>query len=364
MKKARLLLEGGTCFTGLSFGAEGESIGEIVFNTSMTGYQEIMTDPSYCGQIVTMTYPLIGNYGLNQRDHESARSFIHGLVVREYAEYASNWRNEISIAEWLKTQGVIGISGIDTRMLTKKIRLHGTMKAILTTGDESEDGLLERLAAAPLMRDQVAQVSGEQAGEFTGNGNRVVLVDFGSKSHIQQELIARGCEVVVVPQNTSAQEILALTPDGVMLSNGPGNPKDVSGGVEMVRQLLGQVPVFGICLGHQLFALACGADTDRLKFGHRGGNHPVKELATGRTVITAQNHGYVVKTDSVDESMLTISHVALNDGTVEGLEHKTLPAFSVQYHPEAAPGPRDSDYLFDRFLLMMNSFAKGEKTHA
>lgn len=362
--KARLLLEDGTCFTGISFGAEGESIGEVVFHTSMTGYQEVLTDPSNYGQIVTMTYPLIGNYGFNKMDNESRGSFVRGLVVREYAEYASNWRNEISIAQWLKEHGVIGIAEIDTRMLTKKIRQHGTMKGIITTGNESEKELLERLQT-PLLEDRVAKVSGEYQDHFEGASKRVVLIDYGAKYHLRHELEERGCEVVLVPYHTTAKEILELKPDGVLLSNGPGDPKNVPEAIATIADLLGKIPIFGICLGHQLFALACGADTEKLKFGHRGGNHPVKELATDRTVITAQNHDYAVKANSVDESILRISHIALNDSTIEGLEHKTFPAFSVQYHPEAAPGPKDSGYLFDRFIKMMDSFStKGEKEHA
>ncbi|SHE61512.1 carbamoyl-phosphate synthase small subunit [Seinonella peptonophila] len=364
--KARLVLEDGTCFEGESFGAQGESIGEAVFNTSMTGYQEILTDPSYYGQIVTMTYPLIGNYGISAEDNESSRPFVYGFVVREYAEFASNWRNEISLGDWLKKHGIIGIAGIDTRMLTRKIRLHGTMKAILTTKDESVDELLAKLKAAHLLQDQVSQVSlPEQLASEVTPHKRVVLVDFGAKTNIQRELAQRGCEVHVVSYQTTVEEILAYQPDGVVLSNGPGDPKNVPSGMEIVRGLLGKVPIFGICLGHQLFALACGADTKRLKFGHRGGNHPVKELVTDRTYITAQNHGYAVDPDSIEGTELEITHIALNDGTVEGLRHLKKPAFSVQYHPEAAPGPHDSGYLFDQFIEMMEMFAKeGESVHA
>jgi carbamoyl-phosphate synthase small subunit len=363
--RARLLLQDGTLFTGTSFGAEGETIGEVVFNTSMTGYQEVLTDPSYCGQIVTMTYPLIGNYGFARDDNESLRPYAHGFIVREHAEFASNWRNEATISQWLKEYGIIGISGIDTRMLTRKLRLHGTMRGLLTTGNESTEELLERLNQAPVMHDQVARVSIKDIHISPNVGKRVVLVDFGAKHNIQRELVERGCEVVSVPYNTTAEEILRFRPDGVMLSNGPGDPKDVPEAIRMIQKLLGRVPIFGICLGHQLFALACGANTEKLKFGHRGGNHPVKELATGRTVITAQNHGYAVSSTSVEGTDLTITHIALNDGTVEGLEHKKLPAFSVQYHPESAPGPLDSGYLFDRFIDLMESFAKkGETVYA
>lgn len=364
MMTARLLLEDGTLFTGTSFGADGKSIGEVVFNTSMTGYQEILTDPSYCGQIVTMTYPLIGNYGISRDDNESLRPYAHGLLVREYAEYASNWRNELSLGTFLKEYGLIGIAGIDTRMLTRKIRLHGTMKGVITTGDEPLEELKEFLSS-PMMRDQVARVSTKSIHIAPNFGKRVVLVDFGAKHNIVRELVERNCEVITVPYNTSAEEIMRFRPDGVMLSNGPGNPKDVPEGIRTIQKLMGKVPLFGICMGHQLVALAAGADTEKMKFGHRGGNHPVKELATGRTVITAQNHGYAVTSDSVKNTELEITHIALNDGTVEGLQHKTLPIFTVQYHPESAPGPLDSGYLFDRFLEIMESFArKGETINA
>jgi carbamoyl-phosphate synthase small subunit len=362
--KARLFLQDGTLFEGRSFGAEGISVGEVVFNTSMTGYQEILTDPSYYGQIVTMTYPLIGNYGISRDDNESLKPKAFGLIVREAAEFASNWRNEYSLDVYLKEYGIIGISNVDTRMLTRKLRMHGTMKGVLTTGDEPLEELRERLQA-PLFRDHVARVSTKCVSIAPSYGKRVVLIDYGAKHNIQRELVRRGCEVVTVPYDTTAKEILRFRPDGVMLSNGPGDPKDVPVAIETIRELLGKLPIFGICLGHQLLALACGADTEKLKFGHRGGNHPVKELATGRTVITSQNHGYAVTPESVKGTDLEISHINLNDGTVEGLVHKRLPAFSVQYHPESAPGPLDSGYLFDRFHELMESFAqKGESVYA
>jgi carbamoyl-phosphate synthase small subunit len=357
---ARLVLIDGTVFTGTSFGATGESIGEVVFNTSMTGYQEILTDPSYCGEIITMTYPLIGNYGFNREDNETLTPCCQGLIVREHATYASNWRNEYGIDEWLKMHNIIGISGIDTRMLTRKIRMHGTMKGMITTSEESDETLLARLREAELPTDQVAQVSPKSVQISPNSGKRVVLIDYGAKHNIHRELVERGCEVVIVPYNTSVDEILHFRPDGVMLSNGPGDPKDVPEAIETIRGLLGKVPIFGICLGHQLLSLACGADTEKLKFGHRGGNHPVKELATGRTYLTAQNHGYVVKEETLAGTGLKVSHVALNDGTIEGVEHTKYPAFSVQYHPESAPGPLDNSYLFDRFMSLMEE----EKLHA
>ncbi|MFD2612835.1 glutamine-hydrolyzing carbamoyl-phosphate synthase small subunit [Paenibacillus gansuensis] len=353
MKQARLVLEDGTMFTGTSFGSEGASVGEVVFNTGITGYQEVLSDPSYCGQIVTMTFPLIGNYGITRDDFESIRPFVHGFVVREHEEVPSNWRAQLSVSELLKEYGIIGISGIDTRMLTRIIRNHGAMKGILTTGSQSQAELLEMMAASKLMTDQVSRVSTRNVIHVPGDRERVVLVDFGSKSGILRELTKRGCDVVVVPHDTTADEIRKLNPDGIQLSNGPGDPKDVLHAANMIKELLGEVPIFGICLGHQLFALACGADTEKLKFGHRGGNHPVKDLASGRCYITSQNHGYTVNEASIGSTELEVTHINNNDKTIEGLKHKKYPAFSVQYHPEAAPGPFDSSYLFDQFVDMI-----------
>jgi carbamoyl-phosphate synthase small subunit len=354
--QARLLLEDGTLFTGQGFGAEGGSVGEVVFNTGITGYQEVLSDPSYCGQIVTMTFPLIGNYGINRDDFESIRPYIHGFVVRRHETVPSNWRAQYTIDQLLKEYGIVGISDIDTRMLTRILRQHGTMKGILTTGNEREEELMERLGTTSLLRDQVARTSTKSVFSSPGEKERIVLVDYGAKSGILRELTKRGCDVIVVPQDVTADEIHRLHPDGIQLSNGPGDPKDVPHAVETIRQLLGKYPIFGICLGHQLFALACGADTDKLKFGHRGGNHPVKELASGRCFITSQNHGYTVKEESVAVTDLEVTHINNNDKTIEGLKHKRYPAFSVQYHPEASPGPYDSSYLFDRFLEMIRDY--------
>jgi carbamoyl-phosphate synthase small subunit len=361
--QARLLLEDGTLFTGQGFGAEGGSVGEVVFNTGITGYQEVLSDPSYCGQIVTMTFPLIGNYGINRDDFESIRPHIHGFVVRRHETVPSNWRAQYTIDQLLKEYGIVGISDIDTRMLTRIIRQHGTMKGILTTGNERIEELQERLGATPLLRDQVARTSTKSVFSSPGEKERIVLIDYGAKSGILRELTKRGCDVIVVPQDVTAEEIRRLHPDGIQLSNGPGDPKDVPHAVETIRELLGEVPIFGICLGHQLFALACGADTDKLKFGHRGGNHPVKELESGRCFITSQNHGYTVKEESIAGTELEVTHNNNNDKTIEGLKHKRYPAFSVQYHPEAAPGPYDSSYLFDRFLDMIrdNKIANPER---
>jgi carbamoyl-phosphate synthase small subunit len=351
--QARLLLEDGTLFTGKSFGAEGDSVGEVVFNTGITGYQEVLSDPSYCGQIVTMTYPLIGNYGIARDDFESVRPFIHGFVVRQHEEVPSNWRAEYSLGSLLKEYGIIGISEIDTRMLTRRIRHHGVMKGILTTSNRSVEELMEQMRGSSLMTDQVPRVSTKSVYSSPGSKERVVLVDFGSKSGILRDLTKRGCDVVVVPHDVTADQIRRLAPDGILLSNGPGDPKDVQCAVTMIRELLGEYPIFGICLGHQLFALASGADTEKLKFGHRGGNHPVKDLTTGRCYITSQNHGYTVKEDSIAGTELVVTHINNNDKTIEGLRHAVHPAFSVQYHPEAAPGPFDSSYLFDDFLAMI-----------
>ncbi|WP_027088374.1 glutamine-hydrolyzing carbamoyl-phosphate synthase small subunit [Cohnella panacarvi] len=353
--QARLLLEDGTLFTGRGFGAEGGSVGEVVFNTGITGYQEVLSDPSYCGQIVTMTFPLIGNYGINRDDFESIRPYIHGFVVRRHEEVPSNWRAQYTLGSLLKEYGIVGISDIDTRMLTRILRQHGTMKGIITTGNERIEELQERLGATPLLRDQVARTSTKSVFSSPGDKERIVLIDYGAKSGILRELTKRGCDVVVVPQDATAEEIRKLKPDGIQLSNGPGDPKDVPHAVETVRQLIGEYPLFGICLGHQLFALASGADTGKLKFGHRGGNHPVKELESGRCFITSQNHGYTVIEESLIGTELEVTHINNNDKTIEGLKHKKFPAFSVQYHPEAAPGPYDNSYLFDRFIDMIRA---------
>ncbi|WP_018753628.1 glutamine-hydrolyzing carbamoyl-phosphate synthase small subunit [Paenibacillus sanguinis] len=353
--QARLLLEDGTLFTGTSFGAEGDKTGEVVFNTGITGYQEVLSDPSYCGQIVTMTYPLIGNYGISRDDFESVAPSIHGFVVRRYEPTPSNWRAQYNLGDLLKEHGIPGITDIDTRMLTRLIRHQGTMRGILTTSAKPVEELQEMMLATSIseLRNQVAQTSTQHVYSSPGSKERIVLVDFGAKSGILRELNKRDCDVVIVPHNTTAEEIRRLHPDGIQLSNGPGDPKDVPYAVDMISELLGEYPIFGICLGHQLFALAAGADTEKLKFGHRGGNHPVKELASGRCYITSQNHGYTVNEASISGTELEVTHINNNDKTIEGLQHKKHPAFSVQYHPEAAPGPYDNSYLFDRFIEMI-----------
>jgi carbamoyl-phosphate synthase small subunit len=351
MKQARLALEDGTIFVGESFGAEGAAGGEVVFNTGMTGYQEILTDPSYSGQIITMTYPLIGNYGLNRFDYEAAHPFARGLVVREYCLNPSNWRSEMRIADFLKQYQIPGICGIDTRALTKRLRTKGAMKGILTTTEIADQELLEQVKALPDLSGQnfVKNATTDRIYTVGAGSKQVVLIDYGAKGNIVQCLADRGCQVTVVPCDTTADAIMALEPAGIMLSNGPGDPKDVGYAVATVQKLIGKLPIFGICLGHQLIALALGGDTYKLKFGHRGGNHPVKDLISGKVTITSQNHGFAVDPQSLDPDEVIISHRNVNDATVEGLRHKYLPVFSVQYHPEAAPGPRDSEYLFDEF---------------
>ncbi|WP_173916539.1 carbamoyl phosphate synthase small subunit [Halobacillus sp. Marseille-Q1614] len=346
----QLVLEDGTTFIGKGFGSERDSFGEVVFNTGMTGYQEVISDPSYCGQIVTFTYPLIGNYGVNRDDFETVNPAILGVVVKEHCEAPSNFRSEETLDEFLKAKNIPGISGIDTRKLTKIIRQHGAMKAVITSADRPVQQVLDMMHDTPLPRDQVRQVSTIKPYVVPGRGYRIVLVDFGMKHGILREFTKRNCHVTVVPYHTSAEEILRLKPDGVMLSNGPGDPKDVPEAIQTIRNLMGQVPIFGICLGHQLIALAGGADTHKMKFGHRGANQPVKDLRTNRTKITSQNHGYAVDGTSVQATKLRLTQISLNDGTVEGLEHSTCNVFSVQYHPESSPGPDDTSYLFDEFL--------------
>jgi carbamoyl-phosphate synthase small subunit len=355
--KRQLILEDGTVFVGKAFGGEVEKSGEVVFNTGMTGYQEILSDPSYCSQIVTLTYPLIGNYGINRDDFETINPSIKGLIVKELCDHPSNFRNELSLDAYLKERNIPGLSGIDTRKLTRIIREHGTLKGRLCSMDADVDYVVSQLKAT-VFKDHVKRVSTRDPYPSPGRGYRVVLVDFGMKHGILRELNNRNCDVIVVPYNTTAEEILRLKPDGIMLSNGPGDPKDVPEAIEMIKGIVGKIPLFGICLGHQLFALACGANTVKLKFGHRGSNHPVKHLETGKVAITSQNHGYTVEGASVEGTSLEITHVALNDGTVEGLRHKTEPAFTVQYHPEASPGPEDANELFDQFLSMIENCKK------
>ncbi len=369
--KAKLILENGDIYVGESFGFSGETTGEVVFNTSMTGYQEILTDPSYAGQIVTMTYPLIGNCGVNEEDLESVRPQVAGFVVKEYSAIASNFRSTKTLGEWLVEHRIIGIQGIDTRKLTKTIRSAGAMRGIISTEPLDDAALLAKVKRSPEMTglDLAKQVTTkdnyrwseidktpfalqplttEEPGTF-----KVVVYDYGVKQNILRRLTSYGCDLTVVPASFPAEEVLKMNPDGVFLSNGPGDPAAVKYGIQNIKKLVGKKPIFGICLGHQLLALALGAKTYKLKFGHRGGNHPVKNLKTGSVEITSQNHGFAVDPASLDESTIEITHVNLNDNTNEGFRHKTLPIFSVQYHPEASPGPHDSDYLFGEFTTLM-----------
>jgi carbamoyl-phosphate synthase small subunit len=382
--KAVLALEDGRFFTGNSFGASGERLGEVVFNTSMTGYQEILTDPSYKGQIVIMTYPLIGNYGVNDEDFESIQPQVEGFVVKENCPFPNNWRSQGGLTEYLAHHGIVGIEGVDTRALTKHIRSAGAMRGILSTEDLDPPSLIAKARKSPLMEgsDWVRSVTCPQAyrwakGKAKGSGiglwewgkgqalpegrlrpYRVIAMDFGLKHNILRHLAQRGCDITVVPARTAADEILAADPHGIFLSNGPGDPAVLTYAIETVRALLGKKPIFGICLGHQLLGLAMGGKTYKLKFGHRGANQPVKNLGNGKVEITTQNHGFCVDMDTLPASQVEVTHVNLNDQSLEGLRHRWLPVYSVQYHPEASAGPHDASYLFDEFIDFMEKYSK------
>lgn len=382
---ALLVLEDGKVFRGRSFGAPAERGGEVVFNTSMTGYQEVLTDPSYCGQIVVMTAPEIGNYGINDVDVESRRIQVEGFVVRECSEVSSSWRSRKDLHQYLRESQIPALSEVDTRALTRHLRSGGVLRGIVSALDRDVESLLRKARALPRLEeiDLVDRVtcasrfqwkgggpakwmtSHSSAGERDrprrapgGRSRRVVAVDYGMKENIARRLAAVGCRVTVVPASISSGEILDLAPDGIFLSNGPGDPAVLEKPALMVRELMGKVPVFGICLGHQIMSQALGGRTFKLKFGHRGANHPVKNLATGHVEITSQNHGYAVDPESLPAEV-EVTHVSLNDGTVEGLRHRSAPAFSVQYHPEASPGPHDAHYLFDDFIKLIDQF-RGE----
>lgn len=348
--KAKLILEDGTIFEGKAFGYLNESVGEVVFNTSMTGYGEVLTDPSYYGQIVTMTYPLIGNYGINLEDVESRGVHVKGFIVREKSDNPNNFRCEMDIDTYLKQNKVIGLEGIDTRALTKILRNNGTMKGIITL---ENNAILEDVVSKIgkfSNTEAVMTVTRKEKEYIKGNGPKVAVMDFGVKENILRSFKARGCDLVVLPATTTAEEILNENPDLIFLSNGPGDPEDLDDVIENIKQLIGKKSIAGICLGHQLLALTLGGKTARLKFGHRGGNHPVKDLEDGKVYITSQNHGYYVS--QMPENM-KITHINLNDNTVEGMRHSELPIYSVQYHPEACPGPKDNDYIFDKFLELI-----------
>lgn len=351
--KAFLILEDGTIFEGSSIGSAREVVSEIVFNTSMTGYLEVLTDPSYAGQAVCMTYPLIGNYGITP-DMESSRPWPDGFIVRELSRIPSNFRCEGTIQDFLVKHDIPGIAGIDTRALTKILREKGTMNGMITTNENYNfEEILPKLKAYAT-GDVVSKVTCDTKKVLPGDGLRVALLDLGAKKNIAKSLNDRGCEVTIYPAHTPASEILASNPDGIMLSNGPGDPKDCGPIIDEIKKLYdSDTPIFAICLGHQLMALATGADTHKMKYGHRGGNHPVKDLETGRVYISSQNHGYVVDTDKLDPSVATPAFVNVNDGTNEGLKYTGKNIFTVQFHPEACPGPQDSGYLFDRFIKMM-----------
>jgi carbamoyl-phosphate synthase small subunit len=372
--KALLALEDGSVFPARSFTGPGEAQGECVFNTAMTGYQEVLTDPSYRGQMVTMTYPLIGNYGINDQDVESDRIQVEAFLVKEYLPFPSNFRSQASLADYLKRDNVLGLEGIDTRALTRHLRNHGAMRAVGSTEELKPEALIEKARSFPSMlglalADRVTTprpyrwiqgkpqpIPSEQMGHpWTASGSefKVVVVDYGIKYNTLRSLEQRGCQVLVVPAQTSDRDILALRPNGLLLSNGPGDPAADLGIIRNIQNLLGLLPIFGICMGNLFLGLALGGTTYKLKFGHRGANQPVKYLKTGRVEITSQNHGFTVDLESLKDPDVELTHINLNDQTLEGLEHKRIPLFSVQYHPEASPGPHDATYLFDHFLSLM-----------
>ena len=343
---AKLILENGMVFEGNAFGYLSDSVGEVVFTTGMTGYQEVLTDPSYYGQIVTMTYPLIGNYGVNLEDVESNSPKVRGFIVREKCSFPSNFRCEMDLDNYLKQNKIVGLEGIDTRALTKVLRNNGTMKGIIVVDEIGEKDVNDRITAYT-NKEAVKNVTTDKVYTIEGNGKHVAVMDFGIKTNILRCFKKRGCKLTVFPANAKAEDILAINPDLVFLSNGPGDPQDVPEAIENIKKLIGKKPIVGICLGHQLLTLALGGTTTKLKFGHRGCNHPVKDLEANKVAITSQNHGYVVET--LPEEVVA-THININDGTIEGMKHKTLPIFSVQFHPEASAGPHDSEYIFDKFM--------------
>ena len=378
MNTALLALEDGTVFEGKAFGAPVDKAGEVVFNTSLTGYQEIFTDPSYAGQIVVLTNPQIGNYGTNDADNEAGRPFFEGLVVREYSPVASNWRSDADADSFLSKHGIPAVTGIDTRTLVRKLRMGGVLRGVISSTNLDHKDLIERAKSIPSMAgmDLATRVTTKQNYSWTEGVSpvsesevllaglaprfNVVAYDFGIKRNILRRLAHVGCNITVVPAGTSAEDVLSLKPDGIFLSNGPGDPEPLQYQAAQIRKLMGKAPIFGICLGHQILGLALGGKTFKLKFGHRGGNHPVLNKITNKVEITAQNHGFAVDPDSLNQNEIDLTHINLNDNTLEGLRHRNLPLFCVQYHPEAAPGPHDSQYLFDDFVKLMDEW-KGSK---
>ena len=347
----KLILEDGTFFNGKLLN-NMKATGEVVFNTGMTGYQEILTDPSYCRQIVTLTYPLIGNYGIADIFMQSRKSFVNGFIIGELCDNGSNWHLETELSDFLTRQGIPCLYDVDTRAVTKHIRAAGTMKGIIVPEDAAKTEI-DELFAVPIKKEVVSEATTPNVYKMENDGPHVVVMDFGIKQNILDSLHQWGCDLTIVPSNTTAEEIMNLNPDGIFLSNGPGDPKDIPDVIENVKKLIGKKPMFGICLGHQILGLALGANTYKLKFGHRGSNQPVKNLETGRVYITSQNHGYAVDEASLEGLPLKVTHRSINDGTVEGMRHTKLPIFSVQFHPEASPGPTDNTYLFDQFVSML-----------
>lgn len=348
-----LVLEDGSVFAGTYFGAQGKVEGEVVFNTGMTGYQELLTDPSYYGQIVVMTFPLIGNYGINEVDIESEIPRVRGFVVREACKRPNSWRSTQTIEEYLGQHNIVALEGIDTRALTKKIREKGTMKGLIIPYPPTEKDIIQLREYR--LEKPVEQVTTKKVYTIPGKGHHIAVIDFGVKRNILASLKSRNCRITVFPANTQAEQILSVNPDAVLLSNGPGDPKDNMQAVENIKILIKCLPILGICLGHQLLALASGADTEKLKYGHRGCNHPVMDLARGLTYMTSQNHGYAVKNGTIDPEKIEITHRNLNDGTIEGLKYKNRPALGVQFHPEACPGPGDTGFIFDEFLGLIGN---------
>ena len=351
--KGLIYLEDGTVYRGYGFGYETTKVGELVFNTSMTGYQEILTDPSYMGQIINMTYPLIGNYGINSCDYESDKIYAFGYIVKDISLNPSNWLKEKNIDEWLREQKVPGVCCVDTREITRKIRKTGAIKCVISTEDKTVSELREICNNAELRGDYLKYVGTREYIHIEGKGKKVAVMDFGAKGNIIKSLQNRDCDIHIFPYGTKAEKILAVNPDGLLLTNGPGDPEEGKEAVAEIKKLVTELPVFGICMGHQLLALAMGGKTYKMKYGHRGGNHGVFDKDTGKSFITSQNHGYAVDGDSLMFKGMEMTHINLNDMTVEGMKHRTLPVFSVQFHPEAAPGPQDTAYLFDKFMKLM-----------